>query len=139
MVAMVVVVVRVVRGSRARRRGRRELAGFQSLLAVEIVDLALGGVAEDVVCLGDLLELGLGLGSLTGRVFVRVPNHRQSLVRLLQVVFASVAMHFQYIVIIDPHFSSSSPIFVSVVTVFLILMRGYDFRKEPLTWVPQYY
>ena len=41
---------------------RRETARAQALVAVGVVDLALLGVGEDLVGLGGLLELLLGLG-----------------------------------------------------------------------------
>lgn len=83
--------------------GRWDLAGLEGLLAVEVVDLALRGVGEDVVGLGDLLELGLGLALAGAGVLVRVPYHGQPPVGLLQVVVARVPVHFQYVVVIHPH------------------------------------
>nr|GMD21028.1 heat stress transcription factor B-3 [Ipomoea batatas] len=81
------------------RRRLIELAGLERLLAVQIVDLALVSVAEHVIGLGYLLELGLRL-LLVLPVLIRMPLHRQTLVRSLQVFIGRVLRDFQYV--IDP-------------------------------------
>jgi hypothetical protein len=59
-------------------------APAQALVPVLVVDLALLVVGEDLVRLGRLLELRLGLG--VARVAVRVVLHRQAAVRALDLV-----------------------------------------------------
>lgn len=64
------------------------LLTFEPLLAVLVVDLPLLLVGEDLVGLGDLLELLLGARAL---VLVRVELERHFAVRLLDVVLAARA------------------------------------------------
>nr|GMD18248.1 hypothetical protein Iba_chr07dCG11470 [Ipomoea batatas] len=85
------------------RRRLIELAGLERLLAVQIVDLALVSVAEHVIGLGYLLELGLRL-LLVLPVLIRMPLHRQTLVRSLQIFIGSVLRDFQYVIVINTHF-----------------------------------
>lgn len=109
-VVMVVLMVKIMgdpAGGTRRRGGGGgwgELAGLEGLLSVEIVDLALLGITENVVCFGNLLELGLGLDIIDG-VLVRVPYHGEPLVRLLQIIIARVPVHFQNVIVIHPHLS----------------------------------
>jgi len=66
------VAVKDAGGGGGRLRRRRKLAGFESLLAVEIVDLALLRVTEDIIGFGDSFEFGLRLTLVDG-VLVGVP------------------------------------------------------------------
>ncbi|BAS78291.1 Os02g0306801, partial [Oryza sativa Japonica Group] len=66
----------------------------------------------DLVGLGDLLELGLGLLLAVG-VLVRVPLHGQLPVRLLQLLLGGAPLHLQQLVVVHPHNESpllSSPL-----------------------------
>ena len=81
---------------------RRKLPRFECLFAVEIVDLALLRVAENVVGFGDSFEFGLRFGVVDG-ILVGVPYTRESLVSLLQIVVAGVAIHFEYVVVVHAH------------------------------------
>jgi len=83
-------------------RRRRKLAGFESLLPVEIVDLALLRVAEDIIGFGDSFEFGLCLALVVG-VLVGVPYAGEALVRFLQIVVAGVAIDFEYVVVVHAH------------------------------------
>lgn len=82
--------------------GRAEVGGLQTLGAVEIIDLALTGITQDVIGLGDEFKLGFGL-LIGGGILVGMPLHGESFVRLLQVIFSSAAAHFQYVIIIHSH------------------------------------
>lgn len=55
-----------------------------------------------LVCLRDLLELGLCLLLITW-ILIRVPLHRQPAVCLLKVIVGGIPIHFQYVVIINSH------------------------------------
>lgn len=90
------------RGGGGGVRRRRKLAGFESLLPVKIVDLALLRVAEDIIGFGDSFEFGLRLALVVG-VLVGVPYAGEPLVRFLQIVVAGVAIHFQYVVVVHAH------------------------------------
>jgi hypothetical protein len=60
------------------------------------------GRRADLVRLGDLLELGLGILLVAG-VLVRVPLHGQLPVRLLELVVGGAALHLQHLVVIHTH------------------------------------
>ena len=79
------------------------LGELESFLAVLVVDLTLVSVAENVVSLGDLLELSLRLFLVHRRILVRMPLHRQFPVRFLQVFVARVPIHLQYVVVVHSH------------------------------------
>lgn len=55
-----------------------------------------------LVCLRDLLELGLCLLLITW-ILIWVPLHRQPAVRLLKVIVGGIPIHLQYVVIINSH------------------------------------
>jgi hypothetical protein len=61
-----------------------------------------GGRRANLVRLGDLLELGLGLLLVAG-VLVRVPLHGQLPVRLLELVIGGAALHLQHLVVVHTH------------------------------------
>ena len=81
-------------------------AAAQPGLTVAIVHRALVGVAQDVVRLGDLLELLLGL--LRPPVPIGVVLHRELPIRLLDVVVGGVARDFEDCVEIG-HMQESNP------------------------------
>lgn len=62
------------------------------------------GKETNIVCLGDLLELGLSL-LLVGGVLVGVPSHGELPVRLLEVIVAGGAVDAEDLVVVDPHVS----------------------------------
>src|SRR5260370_21897063 len=90
----------------AERKSRGEparpgRARWRELVGAEIVHLALIGVGQHLVRLGDLLEAFL---SLRVRVHVRMQLTRQSAVRLLDLVLAGVAANAERGVVVGRHY-----------------------------------
>ena len=96
-------------------------------LAVAVVGRALLRIPEDLVRLGDLLELRLRVG---GRVPVRVVLHRELAVGLLDVGLGAVARHAEQRVEIA---HSSSPSTMRLVCSTSPMILSYGIRVGPIT------
>jgi len=75
----------------------------QGIMAIKIIDLALLGVAENIISLWDLLELGLGFffrNRVVLMVLVWVPLHGQPLICPLEFFIRGIAVHLQDLVVV---------------------------------------
>ena len=95
----------------------------EAVLAEPIVGGLLVGVAEDLVGLGDFLELLLGV---VGLVLVRVKLERHLAVGLFDVIAAGVAVHAQNgVVVFSGHFCLSALFFHDSGSLFLFSLNDY--------------
>jgi len=87
-------------GAEAAAGRRLEVLAVAPMLAELVVALALLGVAEHVVGLGNALEPGLDLGALVRRMAVGMPLLRQLAIGALDLVLGSAAAHAERVVVV---------------------------------------